>query len=124
MTNKGSGNNLQSKYDFNSTWADRIAHLIVFGLVIEIAAVFILQKHLLEASLTIVANILIALGVWDELWFARRAKEAGDGIVAEANERAANAELETQRLKAQFSGSILPEQAQQIVVAIRDKQHA
>jgi hypothetical protein len=84
---KGSGGDLQLTYEFNSAWADRIAFLIVVGLVIEIAAVFILGKPPLEGTLTIVSNLLIVLGVWGELIFAKRAKEAGDGIVAEANAR-------------------------------------
>jgi hypothetical protein len=89
MSNSG-GRDLQSKYEFNSAWADRIAFLIIVGLAVDIAAVFILKMKLLDGALTIVANALIAAGVWGELWFARRAKEAGDGIVAEAKARAAN----------------------------------
>jgi hypothetical protein len=89
MNNSGGGD-LQSKYESNSAWADRIAFLIIVGLAVDIAAVFILKKELLDGALTIVANALIAAGVWGELWFARRAKEAGDGIVAEAKARAAN----------------------------------
>jgi hypothetical protein len=91
MSNTGSGD-FQSKYEFNSTWADRIAFLIIVGLAVDIAAVFILEKGLLEGALAISANTLIAAGVWGELWFAKRAKEAGNRIVAQALERAAKAE--------------------------------
>ena len=91
-----SNDDLRSKYENNSVWADRIALLIVVGLVVEIAAVFILQKPLLEAILTTSATALIACGVWGELWFAKRAKEAGDGMVAEANARAAEANQKAQ----------------------------
>jgi hypothetical protein len=93
------GGNLQSKYEFNSTWADRIAHLILIGLAVDIIAAFVLGKSPLEVTLSITASVLIALGVWGELWFARRAKEAGDGIVAEAKARALEAKLELARLE-------------------------
>jgi hypothetical protein len=81
----------QAQYEINSAKADRIARLILVGLAVEIVAVFILQKPLLEGSLTIAATALIWLGVWGELFFEKRAKEAGDRIVAEANARAAEA---------------------------------
>jgi hypothetical protein len=95
MSDRKNGD-LQSKYEFHSAWADRIAFLIVVGLTVDIAAVFILEKSLLEAALAIVANVLIILGVWGELWFARRAREAGDGMVAEANARTAEANQKAQ----------------------------
>jgi len=63
------------------------------GLAVEIASVFILRKSLLEGALTIASAAFIWVGVWGELLFAKRAKEAGDGIVAQANARAAEAEL-------------------------------
>jgi hypothetical protein len=89
-----------SRYDFHSTWADRVALLIVLGLAIDIAAVFIFQRPFLwEGALAVVANLLIALGVWGELWFARRAREAGDAIVAEAKARAATANERTAELE-------------------------
>jgi hypothetical protein len=52
-------------------------------------------------GLTIVADSLIAIGVWGELWFAKRAREADDSRVAEANALAAKAQLETERLRAE-----------------------
>ncbi len=90
---KDTGNNvdLQSKYDFNSDWADRIALLIVIGLAVEIVAVFVFKKPFWEGATTILANVLIVAGVWGELYFAKRAKEAADQIVAAAHERAAKA---------------------------------
>jgi hypothetical protein len=90
MTNDKAGD-LKSKYESNSAWADRPACLIIVGLAVEIAAVFILKKPWLEGGLTMAASVLIVLGVWGELLFSHRAKEAGDGIVAEANARAAEA---------------------------------
>jgi hypothetical protein len=96
----GKNGDFQSKYEKNSAWAERIALLIIIGLATEIAAVFILEKTALEAALTIAGDVLIVLGVWGELFFAKRAREAGDSIVAEANARAKEAELEIAKLKA------------------------
>jgi hypothetical protein len=95
----------RSPIQFNSTWAERIASLIIIGLAVEIAAVFIFGKSFWEGAVTILANVLIVAGVWGELIFERRAKTAADGIVAqanaraaEANARAATAQLELRRL--------------------------
>src|SRR5665213_4485251 len=69
---------LKSISDFNSTWADRGALLILGGLVVDIVEVFILGKVWPEWALTIAANSLIAIGVWGELRFAKRARDADD----------------------------------------------
>jgi hypothetical protein len=98
MSNNGSGD-LQSKYEFNSTWAERIAFLIIVGLAVDISAVFVLEKAFPESVLTISANLLIVAGVWGELIFEKRAKEASDGIVAQANKRAAAANEKAAELK-------------------------
>jgi hypothetical protein len=92
---------LKSISDFNSAWADRLALLILVGLVVDIAAAFILGRTWPENGLTIAANALIIIGVWGELRFAKRAREADDSRVAEANARAAEAQRETERLKAE-----------------------
>ena len=97
--NAEKGRNLQSQYEFNSRWGDRIARLILLGLAVDIFAAFILGKSALEIVLTIVANALIFAGVWGELWFEKRAKAAGDGLVAEANARAAEAQLQLAKMR-------------------------
>lgn len=79
----------QSKYEFNSTWSERVASLIIVGLAVEIAAVFVFKKPFWETVATILANVLIVAGVWGELIFAKRAKAASDKIVAAAHTRAA-----------------------------------
>jgi len=99
MTNGDKTGNLQSKYEFNSTWADRIARLIIVGLVVDIVAAFILGKSWLEIALNIIANLLIIAGVWGELRFSRRAKEASDAIVARAQIAAAEAQLELAKFR-------------------------
>ena len=96
-------NDLQSKYEFNSRWADRIARLILLGLAVDILAAFILGKSAPEIALTIIANALILAGVWGELWFEKRAKAAGDGIVAEANARAAEADARAAEAHAELA---------------------
>jgi hypothetical protein len=130
---------LESEYDRNSKWAYRLAPLIIVGLLVEIAAVFILERPLLEGALTIVASALIVIGVWGELWFDHRAKKAGDGIVAEANARAAEAnaraaeaQLELERLRKQLGPRTIqrqvflealkdqPKEPVEILVAVKD----
>jgi hypothetical protein len=76
--------------EFNSTWADRIAYLILAGLLVDIADLFI-PEGWWKIAVSIGANLLIFGGVWGELWFAKRAREADDGRVAEADARAAEA---------------------------------
>jgi hypothetical protein len=98
MSNGTNDSELRSRYEINSARAERLALLILVGLVVEIASVFILKKSCLEGALTIVATSLILAGVWGELLFERRAKEAGDGLVARANARAAEAQLELARI--------------------------
>jgi hypothetical protein len=112
-------NDLKSISDFNSAWADRVAFLILVGLAVDIAAIFILGKTWPENGLTIAANSLIAIGVWGELWFAKRAREADDGRVAEAtaraaeaNARAAEASLALEQFKA--ARALSPEQQRRI----------
>ena len=73
MTENGISD-LKSKYDDNSSYAERIAVLIIVGLLVEIAAVFIFQKPWTESVTAISANALIVVGVWGELFFERRAK--------------------------------------------------
>jgi hypothetical protein len=87
---------LKSRYQRDSARADLLAKLIILGLAVEIAGVFVLEKSVLEGAVTIVSTALIAIGVWGELKFSHRAREAGDAIVAEAEARAAEANLKAQ----------------------------
>jgi hypothetical protein len=95
----------KSVSDFNSKWADRIAYLILVGLLVDIGAVFVSDKSWHDV-LTIIADLLIIGGVWGELMFARRARTADDSRVAEAetavseaNVRVAEAELRLEELR-------------------------
>ncbi len=121
MNESDGSNDLQSSYDFNSSWAERIAFLIIVGLAIEIAAVFVFQKPLWEAAFTVLATTLIAAGVWGELIFARRAKTAGDGIVAQANERAAKADLARAELEAKLSPRMLNQRQWDLIQSFKGK---
>lgn len=91
---------LRSAYERNATLAERFAWLILLGLAIEIAEVFILQRPFWEALLSVSASAAIAMGVWGEIVFEGRAREAGDGIVAEANARALEAQLALEKYRA------------------------
>jgi hypothetical protein len=92
-------NDLKSVSEFNSVWADRVAYLILVGLLVDIADLFTSEGRW-KIGVSIGANLLIFGGVWGELWFAKRAREADDGRVAEANARAAEATLQVARLRA------------------------
>ena len=90
-SDKNGSGDLKSTYEGNSTRAERLAFLILFGLAVEIVAVFILGKDWLESILTVASTALILIGVWGELFFERRAREAGDRMIADAEARAAEA---------------------------------
>lgn len=130
------GTSPKSVSDFNSEWADRIALLILVGLLVDIAALFISDKSSWRMVLAITGDILIIAGVWGELWFAKRAREADDGRVAEAeravaaaNERAAKLEKEAADARERTAEiervtawrTISEEQHHNIVDAIRGK---
>jgi hypothetical protein len=100
------GVDFQSVYDKNSDLAERFAFLILVGLAVEIVAVFVLKKPWLEGSFTIASTTLILVGVWGELRYEKRAKEAGDSIVslakasaAESNRLALEAQLALEALR-------------------------
>jgi hypothetical protein len=90
---------LQTIYELNSARAERIAYLILVGLAIEIVDAFIFKESIREASLAIISSCLIAGGVWGEIIFERRAKQAGDSIVAIANARAAEADQKAEEAR-------------------------
>lgn len=124
MANKG---NLRSRYELNSWLAEWLARLILVGLAVEIASVLILNKDKLEGALTIASTALILIGVWGELVFEKRAREAGDGMIAEANERAARLEKEAAEARGRVADierltswrHISDEQEEQVATAIR-----
>jgi hypothetical protein len=87
---------LQSTYAWYSKLAERVALLIIIGLLVEIGAAIYLHKPLDETLLTITANVLIVAGVWGEILLEKRAKEASDSLVALANARAAEANQKAQ----------------------------
>jgi len=119
---------LKSVSDFNSTWADRVAYLILVGLLVDIADLFI-PEGWWKIAVAIGANLLIFGGVWGELLFAKRAREADDGRVAEANAIAALAQKEAAEARERTAEieritawrHISPEQAAQIADALRSR---
>jgi hypothetical protein len=86
--------------------------MVVAGLALEtgVAAFFPGSRSWLEIFLSVAADALVAIGVFGEIFFSHKAREAGDDLqresderVAAAEARAAEAQLETERLRAQFS---------------------
>jgi hypothetical protein len=82
------------KWDRFSAWA------IVGGLAAEVVVLLIFagEHSPWETGLLVLATIIIALGVWGEIWFGRKAEEAGNELqmianrrIADANENAARA---------------------------------
>jgi hypothetical protein len=90
---------LQSIYELNSVWAERTGYLVLVGIVIDILAAFTFKRSAWEVSLTVISNCLIAGGVWGGIIFEKRAKQAGDGIVALANARAAEADQKAEEAR-------------------------
>src|SRR5712675_1695129 len=127
-------NDPKSISDFNSRWADRIALLILAGLAVEIAEVLIMGREWPEWALSIAATSLIALGVWSELWFAKRARTADDSRVAQAEKALAEAIEGAAKLEKEAADArgrvadierltawrrVSDEQAEQIAVSLR-----
>lgn len=112
----------------DSLGAKIVVGALIFEAFVGTAILCVGNKNWLEA-LNIFATVLIALGVWMEIKFGGRSLaglhvllQRAEKETAEANERAANAELKTELLKKQFSGRrVLPEQALQIANAVRGK---
>lgn len=124
---KPKGNDLKSISDFNSEWADRIALLILVGLAVDSVAAFA-SNETWRRALTIAANLLIGAGVWGELWFLKRARQADDGrvaeankLAAEANDRAAQADLARTKLEAQLQPRMLNQEQWDFIQSLRGK---
>ena len=86
--------------------------LVVLGILLEalLALRFSDQKDTFRNLAPVFANLLVAGGVWGELHFGgkrskteERLREMSKGEVAAANERATQAELATEKLRAQFA---------------------
>ncbi|HYK81086.1 MAG TPA: hypothetical protein VEU95_15735 [Micropepsaceae bacterium] len=99
---------LERRYERFSKRAERIAWLIVAGLALDLVVVCISDAPIREKTLQALADALIVGGVAGELAFERIARTAGDSVTAlareraaQATERAAKAELETERIKKQ-----------------------
>lgn len=96
---------------------------VIFGLVLEVGYTIAYAKgqSILEEWGPVLADAFVALGVATEVLYAARArskaatiKRRSDEKIAAANERAENAQLETARLKAQFSWRGLGTQADKL----------
>jgi hypothetical protein len=117
---KPKGSDFKSISDFNFEWSERLAILILVGLVIDVANFFI-SSHTCHVAVGITANSFIFFGIWGELRFAKRARDADDSRVAESERATAEAKLETEKLRTQFAGrKITLEQHDAMVEALRE----
>jgi hypothetical protein len=122
--------------DFNYEWSDRIALLIILGLLVDVGNAFVPNNSFWKLPLTIVADVLIIAGLWGESWFLKRARKADDSRVAEAEKALAAAvdragKLEKEAAEARERTArieeltafrhISPEQHRNIVAALRGK---
>jgi hypothetical protein len=98
---------------------------VLGGLVLEVWLAFRFRspdKSFLEEWGPIIADTFVAGGVFIELYFGRKASNESAERVSQANERAAKAELETEKLRAQFSWRRLSaEQIRKFLDALADK---
>jgi uncharacterized small protein (DUF1192 family) len=98
------------------------ALLIVAALVTEAILAFVSLSPLGTKIATFTANSLIAVGVFGELFFHKRSSHAqnesqrrSDLKVAELNERASEAQAETERIKAAFADRRITSEQSRIV---------
>jgi hypothetical protein len=99
--------------DRNEGLAHFFGYVVVAGLVAEVISGFV-WYHGLETVVVIGATTLIAVGVWGEVFFANKARKAGDkqlaqyeARAAEANERAVQAQLELEHLRKKVGPRII-----------------
>lgn len=86
----------KSRHEVLARWGARI---VVLGLVIEVALAYLSEEHKIwwRKWGPVAADALVALGVIAEIYFGKKASEAGDKLQIQADERVANAELEAAR---------------------------
>jgi hypothetical protein len=103
------------RYSDRENWS---AWLIVVALLMEAYAAWYFStpdKEWYETTFLIAANLAIAAGVYGEIRFGRKADTVGEALqqisderIAASEARAAEAQLETEKLKAQFAWRFLP----------------
>jgi hypothetical protein len=98
---------LGGEYEVNSHRAHISAYVLIAGLILELANAIIWYRGP-ETLAEMAAVLLIVSGVWGEVFFANRARIAGDKQLAEYQTRTAEAQLEAEKLKAQFAWRFLP----------------
>jgi hypothetical protein len=103
----------EDAYEVNNRRAEWSAYILIAGLVLELASALVFQKDWIETVATVIAIVLIVGGVWGEVHFGHKAREAGDrqlaefeARTAEANAQAAKANNETAILRLQLDQEI------------------
>jgi hypothetical protein len=99
---------LTDRASINESWSKKAGWVVVAGLVMEVCltAAFREHKYWFENWGPVLADVLVALGVYGEIHFAGKVSQAeeelrriSDEKVSKANERAAAAELAAEKLK-------------------------
>jgi len=126
----GSAKEPKAQLDRYSSLEDWSGYVLLVGLVLETAILFIFSdgKSRLQIALEAVAYIAVFGGVFGEIMFAARARGISEQLsnaaaqqVAEANARANEANQRTEELRARFAWRILNNQQFQILVSALTK---
>jgi hypothetical protein len=97
-------------YERYTLRAELAGWAIVLGLAVELGTLIAAGRPLSELIPQAIADVLIGGGVAFELLFGRRARIAGDSAQAEANARAAEAELRLGELQQSVARNAMPRQ--------------
>jgi hypothetical protein len=98
MMAKGDNGDLGVEYDRNSRLSHIFGYVLIGGLVLELINALIWYRGA-ETVAGIIAVLLIVGGVWGEIFFAHRARTAGDRQLAQYESRTAEALRETEQLR-------------------------
>jgi hypothetical protein len=120
----GEKGNLGDEYELNSQRAHIAAYILIAGLILEIVNAVIWYRDV-ETLAGIAAVLLIVGGVWGEVFFANRARLAGDKELAEfraraavANQKAQEAALELAKFRRPRVKLLTPENRQKLLAAL------
>lgn len=90
------------------------AYVLIAGLLLELIASVVWFKGI-ETVVGMVAVLLIVGGVWGEVFFGKKASDAGDKQLAKYKARAAEAELALAQLEDRLSPRKLTQEGQNII---------
>jgi hypothetical protein len=115
------------EYETNSHRAHLSAYVLIAGLIFEMVNAIIWFRGI-ETIAEMFAVLLIVGGVWGEVFFGHRARIAGDkqlaqfeSRTAEANERAANADLARAKLESRLQPRSINREQWDLIHGLRGK---